>query len=100
MPERNLECHFALFFFSAGFKRPVVLFGPIADAAIEKLSSDLPNEFLVASKYCTFLLGQSCSNETVVHGNSPSSSLQGFCFFPPQFFRVQLSFALFTQLFG
>ncbi|XP_048847783.1 tight junction protein ZO-2-like isoform X5 [Brienomyrus brachyistius] len=32
----------------AGFKRPVVLFGPIADAAIEKLSSDLPNEFLIA----------------------------------------------------
>ncbi|MFT7813546.1 tight junction protein ZO-2 isoform X2 [Arapaima gigas] len=32
----------------AGFRRPVVLFGPIADAANEKLASDLPNEFMVA----------------------------------------------------
>ncbi|XP_048875117.1 tight junction protein ZO-2-like isoform X2 [Brienomyrus brachyistius] len=32
----------------AGFKRPVVLFGPIADAAIEKLASDLPDQFAIA----------------------------------------------------
>uniref|UniRef100_A0A8C9V3T3 Tight junction protein ZO-2-like n=1 Tax=Scleropages formosus TaxID=113540 RepID=A0A8C9V3T3_SCLFO len=32
----------------AGFRRPVVLFGPIADAASEKLASDLPNEFMIA----------------------------------------------------
>uniref|UniRef100_A0AAR2KLB6 Tight junction protein 2b (zona occludens 2) n=2 Tax=Pygocentrus nattereri TaxID=42514 RepID=A0AAR2KLB6_PYGNA len=32
----------------AGFRRPVVLFGPIADAAIEKLATELPEEFVVA----------------------------------------------------
>ncbi|CAL8320901.1 unnamed protein product [Lota lota] len=32
----------------AGFRRPVVLFGPIADAANEKLGNDLPDEFVVA----------------------------------------------------
>uniref|UniRef100_A0A8C5C2L6 Tight junction protein 2a (zona occludens 2) n=1 Tax=Gadus morhua TaxID=8049 RepID=A0A8C5C2L6_GADMO len=32
----------------AGFRRPVVLFGPIADAANDKLGNDLPNEFVVA----------------------------------------------------
>ncbi|XP_054466336.1 tight junction protein ZO-2-like [Anoplopoma fimbria] len=32
----------------AGFRRPVVLFGPIADAANEKLASELPDLFVVA----------------------------------------------------
>uniref|UniRef100_A0A667XG21 Tight junction protein 2a (zona occludens 2) n=1 Tax=Myripristis murdjan TaxID=586833 RepID=A0A667XG21_9TELE len=32
----------------AGFKRPVVIFGPISDAVNEKLANDLPNEFVIA----------------------------------------------------
>ncbi|XP_034047803.1 tight junction protein ZO-2a isoform X4 [Thalassophryne amazonica] len=32
----------------AGFKRPVVIFGPISDAINEKLASDMPNEFVIA----------------------------------------------------
>lgn len=32
----------------AGFCRPVVLFGPIADAATEKLASEMPNLFVIA----------------------------------------------------
>ncbi|XP_070690491.1 tight junction protein ZO-2-like [Pempheris klunzingeri] len=32
----------------AGFRRPVVLFGPIADAANEKLASDMPDLFVIA----------------------------------------------------
>ncbi|CAL9683227.1 unnamed protein product [Knipowitschia caucasica] len=32
----------------AGFRRPVVIFGPIADAVNEKLATDLPNEFVIA----------------------------------------------------
>ncbi|XP_013878039.1 tight junction protein ZO-2a isoform X2 [Austrofundulus limnaeus] len=32
----------------AGFKRPVVIFGPISDAVNEKLANDLPDEFVVA----------------------------------------------------
>ncbi|KAG5280690.1 hypothetical protein AALO_G00062920 [Alosa alosa] len=32
----------------AGFRRPVVLFGPIADAASDKLASELPDQFVVA----------------------------------------------------
>ncbi|XP_048359110.1 tight junction protein ZO-2 isoform X3 [Sphaerodactylus townsendi] len=32
----------------AGFKRPVVLFGPIADVAMEKLCSDLPGHYQAA----------------------------------------------------
>ncbi|KAM4634514.1 tight junction protein ZO-2a isoform 2-T2 [Polymixia lowei] len=32
----------------AGFRRPVVIFGPIADAVNEKLANDLPNEFVLA----------------------------------------------------
>lgn len=35
---------------SAGFKRPVVIFGPISDAVNDKLAADMPNEFIVASK--------------------------------------------------
>lgn len=36
-------------FLSAGFKRPVVLFGPIADIAMERLATELPNLFQTAS---------------------------------------------------
>ncbi|GAA6072273.1 tight junction protein ZO-2 isoform X1, partial [Tachysurus ichikawai] len=32
----------------AGFRRPVVLFGPIADAASHKLATELPDEFIIA----------------------------------------------------
>ncbi|XP_006137907.2 tight junction protein 2 isoform X1 [Pelodiscus sinensis] len=32
----------------AGFKRPVVIFGPIADLAMEKLSNDLPDLYQIA----------------------------------------------------
>ncbi|XP_006834971.1 PREDICTED: tight junction protein ZO-2 [Chrysochloris asiatica] len=32
----------------AGFKRPVVLFGPIADIAMEKLANELPDQFQTA----------------------------------------------------
>ncbi|KAL0979015.1 hypothetical protein UPYG_G00179340 [Umbra pygmaea] len=32
----------------AGFRRPVVLFGPIADAANEKLANELPDLFVIA----------------------------------------------------
>lgn len=40
---------------SAGFKRPVVLFGPIADIAMEKLASGLPDLFQIASKCLSVL---------------------------------------------
>ncbi|XP_014871166.1 tight junction protein ZO-2a isoform X3 [Poecilia latipinna] len=32
----------------AGFRRPVVIFGPISDVVNEKLANDLPNEFIIA----------------------------------------------------
>ncbi|XP_023193633.1 tight junction protein ZO-2 isoform X3 [Xiphophorus maculatus] len=32
----------------AGFRRPVVIFGPISDVVNEKLACDLPNEFIIA----------------------------------------------------
>ncbi|KAG5834815.1 hypothetical protein ANANG_G00265600 [Anguilla anguilla] len=32
----------------AGFKRPVALYGPIADAASEKLEAEMPDQFIVA----------------------------------------------------
>uniref|UniRef100_A0A3B4D869 Tight junction protein 2a (zona occludens 2) n=1 Tax=Pygocentrus nattereri TaxID=42514 RepID=A0A3B4D869_PYGNA len=32
----------------AGFRRPVVIFGPIADVANEKLANDMPEEFVIA----------------------------------------------------
>lgn len=42
---------YGLFFLiSAGFKRPIVLFGPIADIALEKLANELPDLFQTASK--------------------------------------------------
>lgn len=36
--------------FSAGFLRPVVIFGPIADVAREKLAREEPDIFELASK--------------------------------------------------
>uniref|UniRef100_A0A8C6V3B2 Tight junction protein 2a (zona occludens 2) n=1 Tax=Neogobius melanostomus TaxID=47308 RepID=A0A8C6V3B2_9GOBI len=32
----------------AGFKRPVVIFGPISDAVNDKLATDLPHDFVIA----------------------------------------------------
>ncbi|XP_072289376.1 tight junction protein 2-like isoform X1 [Eucyclogobius newberryi] len=32
----------------AGFRRPVVLFGPITDAATERLATDMPDQFVMA----------------------------------------------------
>ncbi|XP_036450401.1 tight junction protein ZO-2a isoform X2 [Colossoma macropomum] len=32
----------------AGFRRPVVIFGPIADVANEKLANEMPEEFIIA----------------------------------------------------
>lgn len=56
------------FAFPAGFRRPVVIFGPISDVVNEKLANDLPNEFVIASKYrLNFLTpvrtGASCPNK-------------------------------------
>lgn len=42
------------FVITAGFRRPVVLFGAIADAANEKLASEMPDLFAIASE-CLFL---------------------------------------------
>lgn len=39
------------FVFPAGFRRPVVIFGPISDVVNEKLACDLSKEFVIASKY-------------------------------------------------
>lgn len=48
----SLLLHFSLIsFFSAGFKRPVVIFGPISDAVNEKLANEMPGVFVVASKW-------------------------------------------------
>lgn len=41
---------FSLFYLTAGFLRPVVIFGPIADVAREKLSREEPDLFELASK--------------------------------------------------
>lgn len=43
---------------AAGFRRPVVLFGAIADAANEKLASEMPDLFAIASECLTL---SSCS---------------------------------------
>ena len=43
---------------SAGFRRPVVIFGPISDAVNEKLANDMPNEYVIASK---------CLHHTMLH---------------------------------
>lgn len=45
-----MYCHCLSCLISAGFKRPVVLFGPIADIAMEKLARVLPDLFQIASK--------------------------------------------------
>ncbi|KAK1801048.1 hypothetical protein P4O66_022752 [Electrophorus voltai] len=49
----------------AGFRRPVALFGPIADAACEKLAAELPDEFVIASE---------CSRAESRHGASRASA--------------------------
>lgn len=49
-----------LFFLSAGFKRPVVLFGPIADIAMERLATELPDLFQTASKSVHRILLPEC----------------------------------------
>lgn len=43
------ECDGGFFFHAAGFLRPVVTFGPIADVAREKLSREEPDLFELAS---------------------------------------------------
>ena len=45
---------------SAGFRRPVVIFGPIADAATERLAKEMPDQFVIASM---FLLLCACQHE-------------------------------------
>lgn len=47
-------------FLSAGFKRPVVLFGPIADIAMERLANELPDWFQTASKSANGVLLPEC----------------------------------------
>lgn len=37
-------------FFAAGFRRPVVIFGPIADIAMEMLCNELPELYQPASE--------------------------------------------------
>ena len=45
-----------IYFFVAGFLRPVVIFGPIADVAREKLAREEPDLFELASMFvCTIL---------------------------------------------
>lgn len=44
------------FFFAAGFLRPVVIFGPIADVAREKLSREEPDLFELASMFLFTML--------------------------------------------
>lgn len=40
--------------FAAGFRRPVVLFGAIADVANEKLACEMPDLFVIASECLLF----------------------------------------------
>jgi len=37
-------------FFTAGFKRPVVIFGPLADIARQRLAGDYPDLYEIARK--------------------------------------------------
>lgn len=62
--------------FAAGFRRPVVLFGAIADAANEKLASDMPDLFAIASQ---LLISFSCVK--ALHLKSPVSQTELFPFF-------------------
>lgn len=72
---------------SAGFKRPVVLFGPIADIALEKLANELPDLFQTASKsvsdiflskkfcfekYLTYRKNEKNKHSHTLHPESPS----------------------------
>lgn len=45
-----------IFFFVAGFLRPVVIFGPIADVAREKLAREEPDLFELASMFVFTIL--------------------------------------------
>lgn len=42
--------------FTAGFVRPVVIFGALADVAREKLLQDFPDKFESPRKYTTFVM--------------------------------------------
>ena len=48
----------------AGFRRPVVIFGPVADAATERLAKEMPDQFVIASKV---LLLCGCQHEFHYH---------------------------------
>lgn len=63
--------------FAAGFRRPVVLFGAIADAANEKLASEMPDLFAIASQ---LLISFSCVNK-VLHLKSPVGQTELLRFF-------------------
>lgn len=63
--------------FAAGFRRPVVLFGAIADAANEKLASEMPDLFIIASQ---LLISFSCVNK-VLHLKSPVGQTELLRFF-------------------
>ena len=47
--------------FLAGFIRPVVLLGPIADITRDKLLQDMPETFAIPSKNCKILLSTQMS---------------------------------------
>lgn len=47
---------FLFIFCAAGFLRPVVIFGPIADVAREKLSREEPDLFELASMFVCIIL--------------------------------------------
>ena len=42
----------------AGFRRPVVIFGPVADAATERLAKEMPDQFVIASMLLLLCGGQ------------------------------------------
>lgn len=50
LPLKCCNCHDVVFSWTAGFLRPVVIFGPIADVAREKLAREEPDIFELASK--------------------------------------------------
>ena len=61
-------------FVVAGFVRPVVLLGPIADITRDKLLQDMPDTFAIPSKTILFIIVKlgfqiPCNNGVQVHGN-------------------------------
>ena len=40
---------------SASFKRPVVILGPVADIAMQKLTAEMPDQFEIAGKEAALL---------------------------------------------